>query len=76
MNCILIESADLTKDEAGSLFRTAAGLGRALDTLDRAREPKTSVTEAGRQAKLEDGRRWLGMVKKIYGREEKRDGFQ
>jgi hypothetical protein len=72
----IIESADLTKDEAGSLFRTAAGLGRALDTLDRAREPKTSVTEAGRKAKLEDGRRWLGMVKKIYGREEKRDGFQ
>jgi hypothetical protein len=68
--------ADMTREEADRLFRTAVGLGRALDTLDRAREPKKSVTEASRQAKLEDGRRWLGMVKKIYGREKKRDGFQ
>jgi hypothetical protein len=71
-----IGSADLTRDEADILFKTAAGLGRALDTLDRAREPKTSVTEASKKAKLEDGRRWLSMVKKIYGIEQKRDGFQ
>lgn len=71
-----IGSADLTRDEADSLFKTAAGLSRALDTLDRAREPKMSVTEASRKAKLEEGRRWLGMVKKIYDREKKRDGFQ
>lgn len=71
-----IGSADLTQDEAERLFRTAAGLGRALDTLDRAREPRSTVTDAARRAKLEDGRRWLGMVKKIYGREQRRDGFQ
>jgi hypothetical protein len=71
-----IGSADLTKDEADSFFRMAAGLSRALDTLDRAHEPKMSVTEASRKAKLEEGRRWLGMVKKIYDREKKRDGFQ
>jgi hypothetical protein len=71
-----IGSADLTEDEAGNLFGIAAGLNRALDTLDRAHEPKMSVTEASRRAKLEDGRRWLGMVKKIYGREKKRDEFQ
>jgi hypothetical protein len=71
-----IGSADLTKAEADSLFSTAAGLSRALDTLDRAHEPKMSVTEASRKAKLEEGRRWLGMVKKIYDREKKRDGFQ
>lgn len=71
-----ISSGDLTGDEAESLFRTATGLGRALDTLDRAREPKTSVADAARKAKLEEGRRWLGMVKKIYGKEKKRDDFQ
>jgi hypothetical protein len=71
-----IGSADLTKDEADNLFKTAAGLSRALDTLDRAREPKISVTEASRKAKLEEGRRWLGMVRKIYDREKKRDEFQ
>jgi hypothetical protein len=71
-----IGSAELTVDEADSLFSTAVGLGRALDTLDRAREPKMSVTDASKKAKLEDGRRWLSMVKKIYDREKKRDGFQ
>jgi hypothetical protein len=71
-----IGSGDLTGDEAESLFRTATGLGRALDTLDRAREAKTSVADAARKAKLEEGRRWLGMVKKIYSREKKRDDFQ
>jgi hypothetical protein len=70
-----IGSGDLTKDEAESLFRTATGLGRALDTLDRVREPKMTVTEASRKAKVEDGRRWMSMVKQIYGRERKRDGF-
>jgi hypothetical protein len=71
-----IGSAGLTKDDADNLFRIAAGLSRALDTLDRAHEPKMSVTEASREAKLEEGRRWLGMVKKIYDRETKRDEFQ
>lgn len=71
-----IGSADLTKDEAENLFRTATGLGRALDTLDRAREPKTSVTEESKKAKVQDGRRWLNLVKGIYGKERKRDGFE
>jgi hypothetical protein len=70
-----ISSEDLTVEEAESLFRTATGLGRALGTLDRAREPKTSVADAARKAKLEEGRRWLGMVKKIYGKEKKGDDF-
>jgi hypothetical protein len=35
-----------------------------------------TVTEASRKAKVEDGRRWMSMVKQIYGRERKRDGFQ
>ena len=63
------EFADLTRGEADSIFRTAAGLDRALDTLDRAREPKTSVTGESRKAKVLDGSRWLGLVKKIYGKE-------
>jgi predicted ATPase len=67
---------DLTKEEADNLFKKAAGLSRALDTLGRAHEPKTSVTEASQKAKLEEGRRWLSMVRKIYDREIKRDGFQ
>lgn len=71
-----IGSADLAKDEADSLFQTAAGLGRALDSLDRVREPKTTLTEASRKAKIEDGRRWLSMVKQIYGREKNRGEFQ
>lgn len=71
-----IGSADITKEEADSLFRTAAGLARALDTLDRAHLPKTSVTEESRKAKMQDGRRWLSLVNKIYGKEKKRDGFQ
>ena len=71
-----IRSADLTKEEAKELFSFAIGLGRALDTLDRAREPKMTVTEAARKAKMEDGRRWFGLVKGIYGKEKKRDGFQ
>jgi|AGTN01.2.fsa_nt_gi hypothetical protein len=71
-----IRSADMTKEEADNLFMFAIGLGRALDTLDRAREPKTTVTEAARKAKMEDSRRWLSLVKGIYGKEKKRDGFQ
>lgn len=71
-----ISAADLTKAEAEGLFRTARGLGRALDTLDRAREPPASVAEEARKAKLQDGRRWLGLVKKIYGKDRRRDDFQ
>ncbi len=69
-------AADLTKAEAEGLFRTARGLGRALDTLDRAREPRASVAEEARKAKLQDGRRWLGLVKQIYGKDRRRDEFQ
>ena len=72
-----ISSADLTVDEAESLYKTAVGLDRALDTLGRAHEPRSSVLEEARKAKMEDGRRWLGLVRRIYTKEKReRDGFQ
>lgn len=72
-----ISSADLTVDEAESLYKTAVGLDRALDTLGRAHEPRSSVLEEARKAKMEDGRRWLGLVRRIYAKEKReRDGFQ
>ena len=71
-----ISAADLTKAEAEGLFRTARGLDRALDTLGRARDPPASVAEEARKAKLQDGRRWLGLVKKVYGKDRRRDDFQ
>ncbi|MGA9141578.1 MAG: DUF5788 family protein [Methanocella sp.] len=72
-----IASADLTAREAENLYRTAVGLDRAIDTLGRAHEPRSSVVEEARKAKMEDGRRWLGLVRRIYHNEKRdRDGFQ
>jgi hypothetical protein len=63
---------DIGKDEAMELYRTALGLDRALDTLYRAPEPKTSVKEESKKAGVEDMRRWLGLVRRVYTKEEKR----
>jgi hypothetical protein len=72
-----IASEDLTRDEAETLYRTAVGLDRALDTLYRIHEPKASVEEQSKKAKIEDGRRWLGLVRRIYSKENRgREGFQ
>lgn len=72
-----IATADLTVTEAERLYRVAVGLDRALDTLRRAHEPRSSVGEEARKAKMEDGRRWLGLVRRIYTKEKRdRDGFQ
>jgi hypothetical protein len=72
-----IGTADITKHEAESLYQTAIGLDRALDTLGRAHEPRSSVEEEARKAKVQDGQRWLNLVRKVYDREKRdRDGFQ
>lgn len=63
---------DIDRDEAMELYRTALGLGRALDTLYSAPEPKTSVKEESKKAGVEDMRRWLGLVRRVYSKEEKR----
>jgi len=63
---------DMDRNEAMELYRTALGLGRALDTLSSAPEPKTSVKEESRKARVEDTRRWLGLIRRVYSKEEKR----
>ncbi len=63
---------DVDRDEAMELYRTALGLGRAIDTLYSAQEPKTSVKEESKKAKVEDARRWLGLIRRVYSKEEKR----
>ena len=65
-----IASTELTHKEAEELFKTASGIDRALDTLYRAHEPRSSAQEEARKAKLQDGRRWLNLVKKVYSRGE------
>jgi hypothetical protein len=67
-----ISGEELTKAKAGELFGLAMGLGRALDTLYNAPLPKHSIAEESRKAKMEDGRRWLNLVRKVYSGEEKR----
>lgn len=62
----------MTRSEAQALYGQARGLGRALDTLDGAPLPKPSLKEESRKAKLEDGRRWLDLVRKVYSPGEKR----
>ncbi len=62
----------MTKAEAVELFNMALGLDRALDTLYNASLPRSSLKEESRKAKLEDGRRWLNMVKRVYTREDRR----
>lgn len=63
---------DIDRDEAMELYRTALGVGRALDTLYSAPEPKTSIKEESKKAGVEDVRRWLGLVRRVYSKEEKR----
>jgi uncharacterized protein (DUF2267 family) len=62
----------MTVAEAKELFGTATGLDRALDALYNAPLPKPSLAEESRKAKLEDGRRWMELVKRVYGREDRR----
>jgi hypothetical protein len=71
-----ISREELTVAEAKDLFGTATGLDRALDALYNAPLPEPSLAEASRKAKLEDGRRWMDLVKKVYNSEDrrKRDG--
>ena len=66
-----IASGDITKNEAQDLYQQALGLDRAQDTLYNATEPRTSVAEEVKKAKIEDGRRWLGMIRRVYSREDK-----
>lgn len=67
-----ISREELTKAEAKELFEAALGLDRALDTLYAAPLPRPSVKEEANKAKLEDGRRWLNLIRKVYSREDKR----
>jgi hypothetical protein len=62
----------LTKTEAYELYNTALGLDRALDALNNASLPRSSLKEESRKAKLEDGRRWLNLVKRVYTGEDRR----
>ncbi|CAJ38043.1 DUF5788 family protein [Methanocella arvoryzae] len=59
---------DMTQREAEELFNTILGIDRALDTLYRIHEPRSSAQEEAKKAKVQDGRRWLNLVKKIYSR--------
>ncbi|WP_424356825.1 DUF5788 family protein [Methanocella sp. MCL-LM] len=61
-------TSDLTRQEAEDLYSTALGIDRALDTLYRAHEPRSSAQEEAKKAKVQDGRRWLNLVKKVYSR--------
>jgi len=65
---------DLTCREADDIYRTIMGIDRALDTLYRAHEPRSSVQEEYKKAKLQDGRRWLELVRKTYSRGEDKPG--
>jgi hypothetical protein len=67
-----IAHEDLTGAEAKELFGTAIGIDRALDTLYSAQLPASSLREESRKARLEDGRRWLNMVKRVYTRDDRR----
>ena len=67
-----IATEEIDKSEADELFQTALGLDRALDTLYNVTEPKTSVAEEAKKAKIEEGRRWLGLIRRVYSHEEKR----
>ncbi len=62
----------LTRAEAREHYGLAVGLDRAIDTLYAAALPKASVADEARRAKLEEGRRWLNLVRKVYSQEEKR----
>lgn len=59
---------DMTRQEADDLFNTVLGIDRALETLYRAHEPRSSAQEEAKKAKVQDSRRWLDLVKKVYSR--------
>jgi len=61
---------DLTFMEADDIYRTITGIDRALDTLYQAHEPRSSMKEEYKKARLQDGRRWLDLVRKTYSRDE------
>jgi len=63
---------EMTMSGANELYAQARGLDRALDTLYNAPMPKPSLKEESRQAKVEDGRRWLNLVRTVYSRGDKR----
>jgi Family of unknown function (DUF5788) len=67
-----ISREEITRSEAQNLYAQARGLDRALDSLYSAPLPKPSIKEESRRAKMEDGRRWLNLVRKVYSHEEKR----
>lgn len=67
-----ISAPEITRQEAENLFNTALGIDRALDTLYRAHEPRSSAQEEARKAKVQDGRRWLNLVRKVYSRGEEK----
>lgn len=67
-----ISKETLTRSTAQDLYQLALGLSRALDTLYHIHEPLFSIEEEIKRAKIEDGRRWISLVKKVYSREDKR----
>jgi len=67
-----IAREEMTASEAHDLYGMAMGLDRALDTLYNAPLPKPSLGEEAKKAKMEDGRRWMNLVRKVYSGEEKR----
>ena len=67
-----ISREEMKLSEANTLYEKAMGLDRALDTLYNAPLPKPSLKEEAKKAKMEDGRRWMNLVRKVYSGEEKR----
>lgn len=67
-----ISREEITAAEAKALYETTTGLDRALDTLYNAPLPRPSIAEESRKARLEDGRRWMNLVKRVYTGEDKR----
>jgi hypothetical protein len=67
-----IARENMTLAEAKALYAAAAGLARAIDTLNSAPMPKASLKDETNRARVEDGRRWLNLVRKVYTRDEKR----
>lgn len=65
-------SVELTRREADELYNTVLGIDRALDTLYRAHEPRSSAQDEAKKAKVQDGRRWLNLVKKVYSRADEK----
>lgn len=61
---------EMTRSRALELYETARGLDRALDTLQCATlPPGPSITEEARRAKLDEGRRWMRLIRRAYSRD-------